>query len=103
MEVYYSDAHKEHNPPYEGCSEEGYKPSLEIPERAIMVLNALTQTGWAEILPPIDFGLGPDLEIHTAPYLDYLKSAYNDWELLSPVPKMAFPKFRPTFPTFFPT
>jgi len=90
MIVFYSDTHKQHNPPFEGYTDKGNILALEIPERAEIVLKELRETEWAEILPPIDFGLEPILEVHCSHYLNYLRSAFESWSQYSQVPDMAF-------------
>jgi acetoin utilization deacetylase AcuC-like enzyme len=90
MKVYYSETHQHHNPPYEGYNADGLIPSLESPDRASNILAALKDTIWAQILPPRDFGPEPILAVHSEPYLDYLSSAYQEWESYSPVAGMAF-------------
>ena len=90
MIVYYSKTHKRHNPPFEGYTDDGNIPALEIPERVELVLTALKKLAWAEIHSPTGFGIESILEVHTGPYLDYLSSAYDNWEGSSPVAGMAF-------------
>ncbi|MCJ7703575.1 MAG: histone deacetylase family protein, partial [Anaerolineales bacterium] len=90
MKVFYSPTHLQHNPPFEGYNAEGPLPCFEKPDRALVVLEALKKTDGVEILPPIGFGMAPILEVHRAPYLAYLESAYQDWASVSPVSGMAF-------------
>ncbi len=90
MDIYYSKIQEWHNPPFEGYSQDGYKPSLEKPERALIMLEELKKTGWANILPPKQFDLEPIYAVHSSLYLEYIKSAYQDWVEFSPVPQMAF-------------
>jgi len=90
MKVFYSTTHFAHCPRYyfpEGSERELF---YETPRRAECVLAALWQTGWAEIVPPQDFGLEPILTVHSARYLDYLRTAYSEWELYSPIERQAF-------------
>lgn len=90
MKIFFDSTHQHHNPPYEGYAAEGPKPSFEKAERAEIVSAALRQTQWAEFVSPLDFGLEPILEVHSAVYLEYLRSAYQDWQAFSPVSGMAF-------------
>jgi len=90
MKVFYSDAHLAHRPRYyfpEGCQSELF---LETPERAERVLAALRGVAWAEILPPANFGLEPILAVHSTRYLDYLSTAYAEWQSCSPIEGQAF-------------
>lgn len=81
MKIFYSEAHLLHNPPFEIYDGGEKFPHLEIPERAEQILSALKATSWAEILPPEDFGLAPILAVHDAAYLDFLRTAYDEWLL----------------------
>jgi len=90
MKVFYTPTHKEHDPPFEGYDGDGLLPAFEKAERAEIVRAALVKTTWAEIHSPSDFGLDPILAVHSAPYLEYLRSAYNEWLPFSPVEGLAF-------------
>ena len=90
MKVFYSPNHLQHDPPFEGYDDSGTNPSYEKAARAEKVHTALQETGWAEFYPPNDFVLEPILAVHSATYLDYLRSAYQDWQIHSPVNGMAF-------------
>jgi acetoin utilization deacetylase AcuC-like enzyme len=90
MKVYYPSRHLQHNPPYEGYTQAGTIPALEVPERAVQVLTALQQAGWAEIAPPVDLGIEPILDVHSQLYLDYLQTVYQQWEPRSPTRGTAF-------------
>jgi acetoin utilization deacetylase AcuC-like enzyme len=79
MKVFYSDRHRQHDPPFEIYDGGEKVPGLEIPERADQVLAALRATGWAEIVPPEEFGLGPILAVHDAEYIDFLRTAFEEW------------------------
>ena len=79
MKIYYSDDHTRHNPAFEVFDGGQKVPSLEVPERAEQILNALRQTSWAEICPPETFGLEPILAVHEASYLNFLRDAYAEW------------------------
>ncbi|MBI3243831.1 MAG: histone deacetylase family protein [Chloroflexi bacterium] len=80
MKVFYSEAHRAHNPPFE-IFEGGVKiPVFECPERMDRVLAALRKTVWAEIAPPEDFGLEPIRAVHADDYLQYLENAFADWK-----------------------
>jgi acetoin utilization deacetylase AcuC-like enzyme len=90
MKIFYESSHQEHNPPFEGFDSNGLKPAFEKAERADTVFKALQETSWAEFQSPIDFGPEPILAVHSAAYLDYLRSAYREWQAVSPVSGMAF-------------
>ncbi|MCX6064447.1 MAG: histone deacetylase family protein [Chloroflexi bacterium] len=81
MKIFYSDAHLQHNPPFEIFDGGEKIPNFEVPERAERILSALKATSWAEILTPEDFGLEPILAIHDANYIDFLRHAYDEWLL----------------------
>lgn len=79
MKVFYSEAHREHDPPFEVFDGGIQAPALERPERMDRVLTALRSTDWAEILPPTDYGHGPIRAVHAGDYLEYLRTAFERW------------------------
>lgn len=79
MQVYYSNTHRLHNPPFELFDGGQHMPYLENPERMERILSALKQQDWAEILEPENFGLDPVLAVHDADYVDFLRTAYEEW------------------------
>jgi len=79
MKVYYSEAHRKHDPPFEIFDGGLRVPYLENPDRMDRILNALRETDWAEIAEPKDFGLDPILAVHDKGYLDFLASAWTEW------------------------
>ena len=80
MKVYYSDSHHKHNPPYEVTEGGKHLPYLESPERVERILSALGRAGWAEVLPPEDFGLEPIRAVHDPTYVEFLRTAFADWQ-----------------------
>ena len=79
MKIFYSDTHYQHNPPFELFEGGVRMPYLENPERMERILSALKDQNWVEILDPIDFGLDPILAVHDADYVDFLRTAYQEW------------------------
>jgi acetoin utilization deacetylase AcuC-like enzyme len=79
MHVYYSNTHRLHNPPFELFDGGQHMPYLENPERVERILSALKDRAWAEIPEPEDFGLDPVLAVHDADYVDFLRTAYQEW------------------------
>jgi acetoin utilization deacetylase AcuC-like enzyme len=79
VNIYYSDIHLQHNPPFEIFDGGEKVPNFEVPERAERILTALRQTTWAWILPSEDFGTEPILAVHDHDYIEFLQTAYNEW------------------------
>jgi acetoin utilization deacetylase AcuC-like enzyme len=79
MKIFYSDAHQQHNPPYEVTDGGKQIPYYESPERMNRILAALGRTDWAELLPPQDFGLDPIRAVHSDEYVDFLQTAFARW------------------------
>jgi len=79
MQVFYSDTHKLHNPSIEFFDGGQPMPYLENPNRMERILSALRKQDWVEILAPEDFGLDPILAVHDADYLDFLRTAFEEW------------------------
>jgi acetoin utilization deacetylase AcuC-like enzyme len=80
MKVYYSEVHRNHEPPFEVFDGGLRTPYMENPDRMDQILNALRQTNWAEILEPKDFGLDPIYAVHDKDYVDFLASSWTEWQ-----------------------
>jgi len=84
MKIFYSEAHRKHDPPFE-VFEAGLRvPYLENPDRMDRILTALRKTDWAEIIEPSDFGLDPILAVHEKAYIEFLASAWTEWLAIDP-------------------
>jgi acetoin utilization deacetylase AcuC-like enzyme len=79
MKVYYSEAHRKHEPPFEVFDGGLRVPYLENPDRMDRILNALRATNWADILEPSNFGLDPIHVVHDKEYVDFLASCWSEW------------------------
>ena len=79
MKIYYSEAHRQHEPPFEVFDGGLRVPYLENPDRMDRILQALRQTTWAELTEPQDFGLKPIYAVHDRDYVDFLASAWSEW------------------------
>lgn len=84
MKIFYSDLHFQHAPTFEVFDGGVRVPTFEMPERAERILTALQKTGWAEIHPPVDFGLEPILAVHDRDYVEFLASAWTEWLATDP-------------------
>ncbi len=81
MKVIYAETHRQHHPPFE-ILEGGEKvPMFESPDRMDIILAALDQAGWAEIVAPSNFGLDPILAVHDAEYVDFLQHGFAAWQI----------------------
>ena len=56
-------------------------PSADQPERVDRLLVGLARVGVA-VVEPTDFGLDPVAAVHTARYLDFLRTAHDAWTSL---------------------
>lgn len=77
MKTIYTQKHKLHATDsviYEGV------PFIteEIPARAEQILAAIQSAKIGPILPPIDYGIDPILEVHDAGFIQYLSTAYQE-------------------------
>ena len=79
MKVYYSEAHRQHEPPFEVFDGGLRTPYMENPDRMDRILNALRHTDWAAIAEPGDFGLDPIHAVHEKDYVDFLASCWAEW------------------------
>ncbi len=79
MLIFYTDLHQLHNPPFELFDGGQHMPYLENPDRMEHILSALKEQNWAEIREPEDSGLDPILAVHDRDYVDFLRTAYEEW------------------------
>ena len=79
MKVFYSETHTLHHPQHEFFDGGVPMPYMENPDRVERVLGALRPLDWIDILTPDDFGLEPILTVHDADYVDYLRTAFDEW------------------------
>jgi acetoin utilization deacetylase AcuC-like enzyme len=79
MNVYYSEAHRKHEPPFEVFDGGLRTPYMENPDRMDKILNALHVTDWTEVIEPRDFGLDPIYAVHDRDYVDFLASCWTEW------------------------
>ena len=84
MKVFYSETHRQHEPPFEVFDGGLRVPYLENPDRMDRILNALRTVDWANVIEPTDFGLDPILDVHDKEYLDFLASAWTEWLATDP-------------------
>jgi acetoin utilization deacetylase AcuC-like enzyme len=79
MKVYYSETHRQHEPPFEVFDGGLRVPYFESSGRMDRILDALHKTDWAEIMQPKEFGLDPIHAVHDREYIDFLASAWTEW------------------------
>ena len=79
MKIFYSEIHRNHEPPFEVFDGGLRTPYLENPDRMDRILNALKHTDWAEILEPTDYGYDPIYAVHDKDYIDFLASCWSEW------------------------
>jgi acetoin utilization deacetylase AcuC-like enzyme len=79
MKVFYSEAHRGHEPPFEVFDGGLRTPYLENTDRMDRILSALHLTDWAEIHEPQDFGFDPILAVHDREYIEFLASSWTEW------------------------
>ena len=64
MKIFYSEAHRQHNPPFELFEGGVRMPYLENPDRMDRILSIMTTLDWAELTQAEDFELDPILELN---------------------------------------
>ncbi|MFN3491620.1 MAG: histone deacetylase family protein [Anaerolineales bacterium] len=79
MNIFYSEAHRKHYPPFEVFDGGQRVPYFENPDRIDKILSALNKTDWAKLMEPIDFGLDPILAVHDKDYINFLASCWTEW------------------------
>lgn len=79
MEIVFSEKHVLHAGRVELC-DGALVPCFEKPERAQLVLDQIRSTGLGEIISPETYGLGPLRRVHSPDYLEFLETAWADWQ-----------------------
>ena len=79
MKIFYSEAHRKHEPPFEVFDGGLRTPYLENPDRMDRILSSLDNIDWAEILEPSSYGLDLIHAVHDKEYIDFLASAWTEW------------------------
>jgi acetoin utilization deacetylase AcuC-like enzyme len=78
MPVVATDAHRDHDPPYEVNYGELVRPVYERPERAERVRDALAAAGHP-LVEPTGHGPGPVLAVHERALVEFLEGAWPAW------------------------
>ena len=52
---------------------------FEKPDRAETILARVREVGLGEIVAPSDFGLDPVRRVHTDAFVEFLRTAYEEW------------------------
>ena len=77
----YSDRHRLHHGKTE-LIDGLMQPCFEMPQRLDMVLERVRSARLGEVQGPDAFGLAPVLRVHARPYVDFLASAWQQWQAL---------------------
>ena len=78
MLTIYSDDHHLHHGKSELADGE-LKPCFECPERADLVLAAVTKAKLGDIIVPDSFGLDPVRAVHSSGFVNFLEQAWSLW------------------------
>lgn len=78
MLTIYSDDHRLHHGRCELIDGQ-LKPCFEMPSRADHVLDRIKARHIGPVLAPDDFGLAPLQRVHSTPYLEFFKGAWQRW------------------------
>src|SRR5512140_2819765 len=84
MKVFYSELHRQHDPPFEVVDGGQRAPYLEDPGRVDSILAALRSTSWAQLSEPAEFPLSSILAVHSAEYMEFLAGAWTQWSATLP-------------------
>ena len=79
MDIIFSEKHKLRDSQTELYGGQLVYPH-ERPSRMEYILKRLTETGFARIHAPDDFGINPIRAIHDGDFIQFLENAWNDWE-----------------------
>jgi acetoin utilization deacetylase AcuC-like enzyme len=81
MRIIYSDRHRAHHGEFESFGGK-LVPCYERPERADLVLAAVTACRIGPVLEPERFSLAPIERVHAPRYLRFLERAWDTWSAL---------------------
>lgn len=80
MFIFHSSQHTLHQPPFELLEGGEVSPYFESPERMSVIERALNAAGWAQWVEVAPGGLDEVLAVHSADYVDYLRTAHAAWQ-----------------------
>jgi acetoin utilization deacetylase AcuC-like enzyme len=81
MKIIYSDRHRAHHGAFESFAGK-LVACYETPERADLVLAAVTASGIGPVIEPEQFSLAPIERVHAPRYLRFLERAWAAWSTL---------------------
>jgi acetoin utilization deacetylase AcuC-like enzyme len=81
MNVFYSEEHRKHEPPFEVFDGGLRTPYMENADRMDRILKALQSMDWVTLSEPKDFGLGPIQAVHDSDYIAFLASCWTEWQV----------------------
>jgi len=97
MRTIYSEAHRLHDA--SSILVDGQPFELdETPERAAQLLTAVQAANFGPVEPPEDHGLEPILAVHSADYVQHLRTIFADYAAYKGEPSPVFPETLPTRP-----
>jgi acetoin utilization deacetylase AcuC-like enzyme len=79
MLTIYSEDHKLQNGTFELIDGQ-LMPPFERPQRAENVLARVREVGLGDVRGPDDFGLDPVRRVHAAEFVDFLRTAHDEWK-----------------------
>ena len=79
MKIHFDPGHLGHQPKLELVPGK-FMPNLETRERAEAVLDALRQEGFGQMVEAKPAPRAPLLRVHDAAFLDFLESAWEEWQ-----------------------
>ena len=79
MQTVYTDRHKLRNSKTELFGGE-LVPPFECPERAEIILDRLQSRQLGPVIGPSAHGMDPVLAIHDAPFVEFLRTCWTDWQ-----------------------
>ncbi|NYS26500.1 histone deacetylase family protein [Rhodobacteraceae bacterium 2376] len=93
MKAIFDDRQRLHDPQHFMANGKTY-PSPEAPERITRLL-AGAQAAGCRFQPPVDAGLGPIAAIHSAEYLQFLRTIYPRWQRIPDAGPEVIPNIHP--------
>lgn len=100
MKIFFSETHKQHQPPFEIFDGGEKIPYFEVAERIERITDALSPKPWAHFVKAEDFDLKEILAVHDEEYIHFLQTAFQEWSHTEPESEYEKTALLPaTFPT----
>ena len=79
MKTVFSEDHRLHFGKYE-LIDGSFVTPFECPQRMDTIMQQVAGAGFGEVIAPQDFGLDPIARVHAGDYIDFMRTAHDQWK-----------------------